>query len=337
MTEPETFSPSSRQWTVDETTGLMAQHIHAFVHENGPDLEDHDLAIPCDDLPLDTRRAKWAAARNQKAALKVVPLRRFSGGRLPWEEPKETFRKTIEKLKQDPKVRFHESDRVAKKEPAPTIEEKNKAISKMADLSKSNPLAYVEMLNEWHEKLCTTKGALRDAVKLELSKRDDDGEQSQATKLIAIGVGDKVSLWHGNDAVGYATVLVGDTRSWHYENYRLDHRAFERWLITEYGTENRAKIGDKWIPQVPNSAAVRDAIRGLEGTARIKGKERQTALRVGGNRDVILLDLGRPDWQMVEITGDGWKPIAGNCKHVAFLRNDQLFRTGKCRRHGLQG
>jgi hypothetical protein len=77
----------------------MGKNIHAFIHANGPDLEDHDLTIPCDDLPLETRRARWAEARKQKTALKVVPLRRFSGNvALPFlapEKPKDSSRKAV--------------------------------------------------------------------------------------------------------------------------------------------------------------------------------------------------------------------------------------------------
>jgi len=71
MTE---LSEQPRQWTFDELTGKMAQEIHAFVYNNGPDLEDHDLAIPCDDLPLDIRRARWAEARKQKRASQPAPV-----------------------------------------------------------------------------------------------------------------------------------------------------------------------------------------------------------------------------------------------------------------------
>ena len=47
----------------------MAKNIHAYIHANGPDLEDHDLAISCDDFSIEERRAKWAEARKRKLAL----------------------------------------------------------------------------------------------------------------------------------------------------------------------------------------------------------------------------------------------------------------------------
>jgi hypothetical protein len=76
---------AQQQWTVNDLTALIAQEIHAFIHENGPDLEDHDLAIPCDDLPPETRQAKWAAARRQK--LNAVSAR-FDALRPKYEEAK---------------------------------------------------------------------------------------------------------------------------------------------------------------------------------------------------------------------------------------------------------
>ena len=236
----------------------------------------------------------------------------------------------LEEEEEDEEVRFHKSDHARTAEPPPTIEERDKAPNTMADLYESDPLAYVELRKKWSRRLSTPQTALDKAVKIIRDKRVDDREQSQATKLVAIGVGERVVLWHGTDGAGYATVLVND----HYENYRIEHRGFERWLLTEYGRLNVCKVGDKWVPQSPGSASVRDAIRSLEGIARIKGKERQPALRVGGNRDVILLDLGRPDWRMVEITANGWKVVPGSNKHVAFLRSEQTLKLPEPTRGG---
>jgi hypothetical protein len=323
--------------TDDEIIESVAGEIQSC-RTNGADLEEEHVAhAPWLEKAI---RELWRAEKERRTA-KVVPLvkpalswRRIavshhvvssakSAGAsfiLPAPQPAADERDNL--YERARKVRFHESDKIAPPEPLPTIEEKEKALDELADLYKVDPLAYVEKVREWTKKLCTTQDALNKAVKLVLDKREDDGEQSQATKLIGIGIGDKVSLWHGADAFGYATVLVNDD---HYENYRLDHRAFERWLTTEYGRRNQAKIDGKLIPQVPYSNAVRDAVRGLEGIARIKGEEHQTAMRVGGDRDVILLDLGRPDWKMIEVTADGWRPLSGSLKHVAFLRNDQTL------------
>jgi hypothetical protein len=57
------------QLTEDEALAVMAKGLHAHIHLNGPDLEADHLAIPCDALPLETRRAMWAQARKEKATL----------------------------------------------------------------------------------------------------------------------------------------------------------------------------------------------------------------------------------------------------------------------------
>jgi hypothetical protein len=219
------------------------------------------------------------------------------------------------------RVRFHKSDE-AKAEKPPTIEEREKAFNELAGLFKTDPIAYAGKVKEWAKKLCTTGGAINSAVKLIRKDRADDDEQSQTTKLIAIGVSKRVVLWHGTDALGYATVHAQE--GGHWENYRLGHTAFDRWLITEYGRQHQVQVGGTSVPQAPSSSAVRDAIRSLEGLAR-QGFERQTAMRVGGTRDVIWIDLGRPDWKVIKITGEGWEVVPGHKADVSFIRNDQCL------------
>jgi hypothetical protein len=64
------------QLTEDEALAVMAKGLHAYVNDNGPDLEADHLEIPCDALPIETRKAKWAEARKQKLALTPQPFKR---------------------------------------------------------------------------------------------------------------------------------------------------------------------------------------------------------------------------------------------------------------------
>ena len=52
-----------QQWTYDEVAITMAQHLHAYAHNNGPDLEAEDLAIPCDAFSIEKRKAKWTKVK----------------------------------------------------------------------------------------------------------------------------------------------------------------------------------------------------------------------------------------------------------------------------------
>src|SRR5262249_45904514 len=138
-----------------------------------------------------------------------------------------------EPLQKADAVKFHPSDHALRKE-LPTIEEKQGALEELADLRESDPLAYAEKRKEWAAKLCTSLAALDHAVKIERDKRADTGVQSQATKLVAIGMGKDVELWRSPAGEGYATVTVDG----HQENYRIESTKFEKWLIRDYGRQN---------------------------------------------------------------------------------------------------
>jgi hypothetical protein len=241
----------------------------------------------------------------------------------PAVAPEETGRETeatkpSAKPEAKPNVSFHPSD-LKKVVAPPTIKEKQKALEELADLRQADPLEYAEKRKEWAERLCTTREALDQAVRLVLNKRSDDDEQSQSTKLLAIGVSEDVRLWHSPERDGYASVRVGG----HWENYKLDRQAFEDWLLNEYGRRHQVRNGNEWVPQAPNAGALKAAIVQLKAIAKFGAVKRQPAIRVGGDRGVIWIDLGRADWKAVRVTAEGWDIVPGS--DVAFIRGGTML------------
>jgi hypothetical protein len=216
-------------------------------------------------------------------------------------------------------VAFHPSDHAPEKAKPPTVEEKNAAIARLALLMETDPLQWAKEREEWSEKLCTSLAALDKAVRLERDKQTDDAEQNQATKLVALAANGSVELWQSPDGLGHASVRVGS----HWENYRIESTAFDRWLRAAYGRQYTCKIGERFLPKVPGSAAVRDAISHLEGIAKLRGKVLEPAIRVGGDREVIWIDLGTDDWSAIRVSAEGWKrePTAS----VRFVRNAAML------------
>jgi hypothetical protein len=188
----------------------------------------------------------------------------------------------------------------------------------LANLRENDPLTYAEKKKEWAAKLATTMAAIEQAVRLVLDKRTDAGEQSQATKLVAIGMGKDVELWRSSTGEGYATVMVDG----HYENYRIESTKFERWLIRDYGRQNEVRINGVLRPQTPGSNSARDAVKQLAGFAGHSVVVRQPAIRVGGDDEVIWLDLGGEDWKAVRVTTEGWEVVSR--PDVAFIRGGQM-------------
>jgi hypothetical protein len=178
--------------------------------------------------------------------------------------------------------KFHPSD-LAKREEPITVEEKQRELEKLVELLSSDPLAYAEKRKELAGRLATSQTIIDQAVRVVRDQQNEGGDPNQATKIIPIGCSEDVSLWHGPDGAGHASVRVGD----HWENYRIGSTAFEEWVRAEYGRRSRINVGGQWIPQVPGSGALRDAIATLGGVAKFRGEERQPALRIGGDRKVI--------------------------------------------------
>ena len=99
---------AQQQWTYDEVAITMAQHLHAYAHNNGPDLEAEDLAIPCDAFSIEKRKAKWTKVKRDK--LNLIGAR-FEALRPKIEEAK---RKLAEVEPTKPAVAFRRYDALAK-------------------------------------------------------------------------------------------------------------------------------------------------------------------------------------------------------------------------------
>src|SRR5262249_24694214 len=194
-------------------------------------------------------------------------------------------------------VEFHESDFAPEVKRPPTIEEKQEMLENLADLWSVDPLQYAEKKKQAADRLDVSQEVVERAVKRIVDGRPRE-EQSQATRLMEIGFGEGVELWHSPDWQGHASVWVDG----HWEHYRIKSNAFEGWLRGEYGRVNQVKVGDRRVPQVPGTQAVRDAMASLDGYAQRQGEPQKVSMRVGGEERVIWIDLGRPDWSGVKIT-----------------------------------
>jgi hypothetical protein len=219
----------------------------------------------------------------------------------------------------EPAVEFHESDLAPEIEPLPTLEEKQRMLEELADLRKSDPIQYEKKKKEAADRLEVSRAAVEEEVKRIRDGRPKEEEQSQATRLMAIGFGEGVQLWHSPDGHGHASVWVDG----HWEHYRIKSKAFDDWLRGEYGRAYPVKVGDRWVPQVPGTQAVRDAMASLDGYAQRQGEPRKVSMRVGGDEEVIWIDLGRQDWNGVKVTKEGWQVVRK--MDVAFVRSGTML------------
>lgn len=114
---------------------------------------------------------------------------------------------------------------------------------------------------------------------------------NQAAEILAIA--DDSELFRG--AAGgesFITFAVGD----HRENWPVESRAVRDWLSKEYYQQTR---------RAPPSQALNEAIATLGARAQFEGEEHPVFVRVGELNGRIYVDLGRPDWKVVEISDSG--------------------------------
>lgn len=86
----------------------------------------------------------------------------------------------------------------------------------------------------------------------------------------------------------------------HHETWPLREGGFKSWLAYRFW-EREGKA--------PGAQAVQDALDVLKGRALYEGLRRPVYVRLAGDAERVLLDLGREDWAAVEVTESGWRVV----------------------------
>jgi len=143
--------------------------------------------------------------------------------------------------------------------------------------------------------------------------QDSTGE-SAATMLVALAKAE-ADLFHWGECC-FATISVSE----HMETYALRSRGFRSWLGKRFYEEHqRAASGEN----------LTSAIQTLEGIARYEGTERRVGVRIQSDCGKIYLDLANDDWQVVEISADGWRIIESRVCPVRFRRPHGMLALPK--------
>ncbi len=116
-------------------------------------------------------------------------------------------------------------------------------------------------------------------------------------------------LWHDSSNTAYATIFING----HYEHYAVNSEAFEL-LTTQHLFEKKGKV--------PSAQALKDGIRAFEAKARFRGHGYEAGFRVAEHEGKIYIDLCNSDWQVVEISADGWQVV--DHSPVRFVRSDKM-------------
>ncbi len=149
---------------------------------------------------------------------------------------------------------------------------------------------------------------------------------------------DGATFFHNAEQEGFASIRKGG----HHENYEIKSPRFRLWVrhefwrrekerleadaLSEEGAlhEGLVKIG---MPAVVRDRDLSDALRQLESVAIFEGRQEDVYIRTAGLAELekVYVDLGDPDWRVIEISADGWKIVAGDEAPVRFIRPKGLL------------
>jgi hypothetical protein len=177
-------------------------------------------------------------------------------------------------------------------------------IGELVGLYQVKPIEFGVRLKEATAKLGLRQADIEKEVKSRwkaAQPEKDDDDAGQSTKLLAIGMGEGVRLWHTPEGVGYASVWFEG----HWENHQIGGRAFKERLRLKYGDKHKVKVDGQMLPVPVRGGTMQDVIATLESEAG-RGPEHKVSIRVGGDRRVVWIDLGGPDWRAVKVTAEGW-------------------------------
>jgi Domain of unknown function (DUF3854) len=159
--------------------------------------------------------------------------------------------------------------------------------------------------------------AAKGVKKLDLvySKRSDIKlpvlkEKRETIGDLSLKLAKSATYFHTADKVAYADIYIDGNR----HTYAVRSRAFRLWLSGQY-----YKATSKGI----SSQALQDTLSTLEAVALFDGETRSVHLRTAQYQGKTYLDLGTPDWRVVEIDPLGWRIISE--PPVRFWRPESLL------------
>lgn len=170
--------------------------------------------------------------------------------------------------------------------------------------------------NELHGTQTYGQGTINKAIALThnvfrgTSKTSHKRAASFKTQLVQLASQSGIELFHTADSHPYATVTIDER----HETLSLAGRGFADWLAREYFNATK---------KVVSSGDLKDAVRVLIANARHTGPQRDVFIRVARVDDAIWLDLGRPQWDAIKVTRDGWRVVSQ--PEVKFRRSRGLL------------
>jgi hypothetical protein len=136
-------------------------------------------------------------------------------------------------------------------------------------------------------------------------KQDNQKKETQAQALIRYAAA--AALFHDAERRAFATVPVAD----HHETLPIRSGDFKRWLV---------RIFYRAEEKPPSATALTNALGLIEAQAIFDGPLLPVCVRVAEQNGNIYLDLCNTQWEVVEITAEGWRILPSGQAPAKFRR-----------------
>jgi hypothetical protein len=120
--------------------------------------------------------------------------------------------------------------------------------------------------------------------------------QPETQSQVLLRLAGTATLFHDPTGRTYAAVPSDQ----HTEVHEIGSTGFRRWLKRRFYDEQG---------RPPAAQSLQDALGVLDAQASYDGPEEPVFIRVAGDADRIVIDLGDPAWRAVEIDAAGWRVI----------------------------
>lgn len=135
--------------------------------------------------------------------------------------------------------------------------------------------------------------------------------ESRSERIVSAVLDAGVTFWRDPRGTAYATI----PREERIERYAVRGTSFKNIVRLLYGDANPAavkgKAGETARPGSVSDHALSEALGAFEALA-LRGEEREPRPRLCRAPDgAVWLDLGRPDWSLVEVTAMRWRIVPG--------------------------
>lgn len=140
----------------------------------------------------------------------------------------------------------------------------------------------------------------------------DASKPKKKSKLdLVVDCASEAELWRDEGGNGYATIV----RDGHAEHYTIiGSRTFQSWLEKRHLEVHKT---------IPTEAMLRDALRSIDGRARLASACFTPGLRVAKYEECVWIDLCNASWEAIRVSAEGWQIVAN--PPVRFVRTDDML------------